>query len=564
MFASLFLLGPAVVLQTIISPLFVARALGELVTSGHAGLDNVFYAGASFASGILLWFFVDYFIGIRLHSRSLEDIYNDCFNQLMKQDYAFFADNFSGSLVTQANRFAKAYDLFHVTFFLDFWGQMCTVFAAIAITMYIYPVIGFSVGIVWLLSFIAITYLANKRMPIRRKAVGYESQQTGELADALTNAVTIDTFASKTHEIRRYSKINTKRKNAYADSWRVGVRNILYIAIFGVVLQIVVLAGGIRAVESGSISIAIFLLFQVYVIRIIDSLHKSSLSIRYFEGILGDAHEMSELFERQPAVQDPINPLVSKITHGYIQFQKINFKYEVGNTNSEALFKDFNFGVKPGERVGLVGPSGGGKTTITKLLLRYVDIQSGAILIDGQDIRSITRDDLHKAISYVPQEPLLFHRSLGENIAYGRPGASIAEIVSAGKRAHADEFISKLPDGYETLVGERGVKLSGGQRQRVAIARAMLKDSPILLLDEATSALDSESEKFIQDALWKLMKGRTVLVIAHRLSTVQKMDRIVVLDDGRIREQASHEALLKKDGLYAKLWSHQSGGFLNE
>lgn len=561
-FGGMFLLGPAVVLQNIVSPLFVAKALGQLITTGHAGLSNVLYAGLTFAGGALLWFTVDYFIGIRLHSRTMEDIYNDCFEQILKQDYAFFADNFSGSLVTQANRFAKAFDQFHVTWFLDFWGQICTVLTAIVITTYINTAIGLSVGVTWLLSFVVIAYLTNKRMPVRRKAVARESVQTGELADALTNAVTVDTFAAMPLEVKRYGKTNSGRKLAFVDSWRIGVRNNLYIALFGALLQVVLLISGIRAVEAGAITFATFLLFQVYIIRIIDSLHKSALSIRFFEGILGDAHEMTELFGRKSAVQDPDEPEVSRIDQGRVTFEGIRFNYELAET--AGLFDSFELDIQPGERVGLVGPSGGGKTTITKLLLRYMDIQAGAIKIDGQDIRSITRDDVHKAISYVPQEPLLFHRSLGENIGYGKPGASFSEIQTAAKRAHADEFISKLPNGYDTLVGERGVKLSGGQRQRVAIARAMLKNAPILLLDEATSALDSESEKLIQDALWKLMEGRTAVVIAHRLSTVQRMDKIVVLDHGKIVEQGSHQKLLKQKGLYAKLWSHQSGGFLDE
>jgi ATP-binding cassette subfamily B protein len=211
-----------------------------------------------------------------------------------------------------------------------------------------------------------------------------------------------------------------------------------------------------------------------------------------------------------------------------------------------------------------VGHSGSGKTTFTRLLLRFSDIDGGQILIDGQNIAHITQDDLHRHIAYVPQEPLLFHRSIAENIAYGKDEADEATIKKTAELAHAAEFIDNLPKGYETLVGERGVKLSGGQRQRVAIARAMIKDAPILVLDEATSALDSESEKLIQSALWKLMQGRTAIVIAHRLSTIQKMDRIVVLDNGKIVEQGSHQELLKKNGTYAALWAHQSGGFLED
>ena len=228
------------------------------------------------------------------------------------------------------------------------------------------------------------------------------------------------------------------------------------------------------------------------------------------------------------------------------------------------MFSDLSLSIKPGEKVGLVGHSGSGKTTFTRLLLRFSDIDGGAIKLDDQDIRAITQDDLHKKIAYVPQEPLMFHRSLADNIRYGNFSASQKEIERVAKLAHADDFIKDQPKGYETLVGERGVKLSGGQRQRIAIARAMLKDAPILVLDEATSALDSESEVLIQDALWKLMEGRTAIVIAHRLSTIQKMDRIVVMDNGSIVEEGTHKELIAKKGVYASLWDHQTGGFIEE
>jgi ATP-binding cassette subfamily B protein len=213
--------------------------------------------------------------------------------------------------------------------------------------------------------------------------------------------------------------------------------------------------------------------------------------------------------------------------------------------------------------VGLVGYSGSGKTTLTKLLLRFIDVTSGKIVINGVNIRDIRQSALRDVIAYVPQEPLLFHRSIGENISYGKPNASQKELLRAAKTANVDEFVKQLPSDYETLVGERGIRLSGGQRQRVAIARAVLKSSPILVLDEATSALDSESEKYIQTALWKLMEGRTALVIAHRLSTIRRMDRIVVMNKGQIVQEGTHKQLLKdKNGIYAKLWSHQSDGYI--
>src|SRR3989344_4515244 len=227
------------------------------------------------------------------------------------------------------------------------------------------------------------------------------------------------------------------------------------------------------------------------------------------------------------------------------------------------IFNKFNLDIKSGERVGIVGHSGAGKSTITSLILRFMDVSDGRIIIDGQDIRNVTQDDLRSVISYVPQESILFHRTIRENIAYGKQNSTEEKIISAARKAHASEFISQLSKGYDTFVGERGVKLSGGERQRIAIARAMLKNAPILVLDEATSSLDSVSESYIQDAFNELMKGKTTIVIAHRLSTIQKMDRIIVLDKGQIVEEGTHKELLEKNGMYANLWNHQTGGFLD-
>jgi ATP-binding cassette subfamily B protein len=277
---------------------------------------------------------------------------------------------------------------------------------------------------------------------------------------------------------------------------------------------------------------------------------------------MGDAQEAVATLNRKPSVQDLPEPETLRISDGAIEFADMHFSH--AESTGQVLFESFNLAISPGEKIGLVGRSGSGKTTLTKILLRFMDIDDGKILIDGQSISDISQDDLRSVLAYVPQEPLLFHRSVFENIAYGRPKATQAEVERVSKLAHAHEFIKDLSHGYETLVGERGVKLSGGQRQRIAIARAMLKDAPILVLDEATSALDSESEKFIQDALWKLMEGRTAIVIAHRLSTIQKMDRIVVLENGEIIEQGTHHELLANKATYSQLWAHQSGGFIEE
>jgi ATP-binding cassette subfamily B protein len=280
---------------------------------------------------------------------------------------------------------------------------------------------------------------------------------------------------------------------------------------------------------------------------------------RNLEGALTEAAQFTELLLDPPAVVDAAEAKPFAPSHYGIEMRKVCFRYE---PSQPLLFEEFSLEVPHGAKVGLVGFSGGGKTTITRLLLRFTDIESGGIFMGGQRIDEIPQAALRRAIAYVPQDPSMFHRSIADNIRIGRPDATDDEVRRAAKLAHAAEFIETLPLGYETLVGERGVKLSGGQRQRVAIARAIVKDAPVLILDEATSSLDSESEALIQDALWNLMATRTAIVIAHRLSTVKRMDQLVVLDHGRIVEKGSHGALLAQGGIYASLWAHQSGGFL--
>lgn len=564
LFAGALMMGPGFVLQNIISPLFVAKVLGQLAEHRPINPHYLWFAAASLIGGVAITHFGDRYCSMRLTNITIHNLFARCLRQILRQEYSFFADNFSGSLVTQAARFSKGYELFSNTIYLEMLGIWCGVLTAIGIMIAYNATLGIAVGLLWAMAIGVVIFLVTRRIPFRRRAARQESRQTGDLADIITNAITIKTFAREATEEQRYEIGNSELSRRLHRSWSMAINNTLILQMFCIVLYLVVFVGGVQAIQHGSLTLATFLLFQVYILRIIDSILKAASEMRMFEGVFGDAAEMTELLERTPIVLDPETPKSCQIKAGAIALEDIQFAYTERDGDSTVLLENFSLHIAPGEKVGLVGPSGGGKTTLTKLLLRFMDIQAGHITIDGQDIRHITQDDLHAAISYVPQEPLLFHRSIKENIAYGNPVASDAQIRQAAKRAHAHEFIEDLPQGYDTLVGERGVKLSGGQRQRIAIARAMLKRAPILVLDEATSALDSESEAYIQDSLWKLMEGKTTLVIAHRLSTIQRMDRIVVLNKGKVIEEGTHKSLLTAGGLYAKLWAHQSGGFIED
>lgn len=517
------------------------------------------FAGAWFI-GEVLWRFSFFFLA-RTEKYAMQHLYNRALKELKRKDIRFFHDNFAGSLTKKAIGYGRNFEGFMDTLTFNVAKFVLPLIFVSVVLWHFSPwlvaaLYGWSALVVAL-----VTPLALRRQKMVHEREAAANHMAGHLADVISNMDTVQAFAHEDKEQVRHVKNVRDYMQKAVRSWDYQTFRIDFtISPIYVIINASGLALAIALSDSATTIAAIFITFS-YFAFITEILWTFNRTYRNLEASITDAGQFTALLLEEPKIQDPAAPKPFKIEEAGVTFKNVHFAY---GSKSKKLFADLNLEIKPGEKIALAGHSGGGKTTITKLLLRFVDIDSGELLIDGQNITESRLKDVRDAIAYVPQEPTMFHRTIMENIRYGKPDASDTAVIEAAKKANAHEFISQLAEGYDTLVGERGIKLSGGQRQRVAIARAIIKDAPILVLDEATSALDSESEKLIQSALWELMKGRTAIVIAHRLSTIQKMDRIVVLDHGRIAEAGSHKELLDQGGIYAKLWAHQSGGFIEE
>lgn len=488
-----------------------------------------------------------------------KDISDDTFSRLQKHSYEFFANEFTGALVARVKRYVDAFETIHDQIVFTVWFHGLQLLIGVTVLMWFAPILG-GIFLVWLILYIGVTIIFTKKK-VKKDLLEAEanSKVTGILSDVITNILNVKMFASHKKEAAIFSDATElerdRRKNAlYFQNLQFSFQG-YFIGIF----EFVGMYAAVNLWMHDVISAGTIILMQIYIFKSFGAVWDIGRNFTRAMRAFAEAKEMVDIFEQPIAVKDPIKPEKCRIDKGHIQIENISFRY----SDSGQVFKNLSFTINPGERVGLVGPSGAGKTTITKLILRFADLLKGRILIDGQDISHITQDDLRRKISYVPQDPVIFHRTIKENIAYSSAErVSDKDIIAVAKSAHVHDFIKSLPKRYKTLVGERGVKLSGGERQRVAIARAMMKDAPILVLDEATSSLDSISERHIQDAFDNLMEGRTTLVIAHRLSTIQKMDRIIVFESGMIAEEGTHEDLLAKRGLYYNLWKQQSHGFV--
>ncbi|MEU6624170.1 ABC transporter ATP-binding protein [Streptomyces litmocidini] len=546
-----------------IAPLVVAKLVGHLADGGTGGLGPLLPYVLGFA-GVLLLGEALWRVGLhclnRVDARGIENLYVIGMDELFAKDAAFFHDNFAGSLTKRVLSFASRFEECVDTLTFSVMGSFVPlVFASVVLWQYD-PLL-----VVGLLLLIAVTGVGVVPLIRRRQALVARREQaiarvSGHVADSLTNMDTVRSFGAERREAAEHRSRVAESRKLTLRSWDYGNLRIdtlvapmsVLTNVLGLVLA-VALGGGDHGVE------AVIVAFTYYA-NATRIMFEFNQIYRRLESSMTEAAQFTELLLDEPTVLDPVTPEPLRPKDAEVRFEKVTFAH----AGAEPLFEGLDLDVPSGAKIGFVGRSGGGKTTLTRLLLRMTDIDGGRITIGGQDISRLRQTELRSMIAYVPQDPAMFHRTLRENIAFARPEATEAEIRRAAEAAHVTEFADALPEGFDTMVGERGVKLSGGQRQRVALARAILRDAPILLLDEATSALDSESEMLVQDALWRLMEGRTALVVAHRLSTVATMDRLVVLDRGRIVEQGTHQELLDAGGAYAKLWQHQSGGFIDD
>ena len=492
--------------------------------------------------------------------RVRSDLTQTALRDILAKDNAFFSSQKIGALIGKFIDFINAHEglqdlvvIRTLIFSLNMVVGITLIFMHSWVLGWI--VLGLIVGLL-----IGIRVSLRLRQPLRQARKDMVGTINGAIADTISNNLTVKTFAQETFELQQITRLTDIYQRLFQRDfrWTSSEASLRLLVMSSV--QIIAIAIIATMLTQGQIELGIAIFIIAYLQRIAAQLFTLGELVNGYDKLFLQAAPMTEILLTKPTIIDAPDASTLRVTKGDIELRRVSYAYS--DAPETDVITDLSLHIPAGQRVGVVGTSGAGKTTLTKLLLRFDDIRKGELLIDEQDIQHVTQASLRQALAYVPQEPLLFHRTLRENIAYSKPEATDTEVRQAAKAANALEFIERLPCGLDTVVGERGIKLSGGQRQRVAIARAILKNAPILILDEATSALDSESEKLIQASLEGLMKNRTSIVIAHRLSTIAKLDRIIVLEDGHIVEDGTHDALLQQHGIYAKLWNHQSGGFI--
>lgn len=525
------------VVQALEQPLmlFVLLSIGEVVFSRTAG-SLQFHIGPA----------------------QRQAVTRELFAYLQHHSHRFFTNNFAGALAHRVSETSVGVNQTVWMLLFDFWPVVIVLSVSVLLLAHAHAQLAWFVGL-WAVAFVLLSYwLAMRCQPHTLRAAAARSDTTGKIVDSLSNFMSARLFARLPFERRQLDDALANELVYVRQSVRYSDRVRWFNYVAAAVLKVGVLVYSVRLWGRGLIGVGDFVMAVSLSLLIINEAR--NLSRRFLElfEYIGNVANGVQTIVRDHELIDRPQAQAAQLERGMIEMREVCFSYATGRP----VFTNLSVTIPAGQRVGLVGLSGSGKSTFVSLLLRMYDVQSGRILIDGIDIADLTQDALHSQIGLIPQDPTLFHRSLIDNIRYGRLEASDAEVVDAARLAHAHDFIAMMSDGYASMVGERGVKLSGGQRQRIAIARVILKNAPVLILDEATSSLDSITERAIQETLDRVMQGKTVIVVAHRLSTIAHLDRILVFDDGCIVEDGSHAELLARHGAYWRLWSKQADGFL--
>lgn len=543
----------------VLTPLYSGRLVDSLSLGSNAwdAAIHALIALLSLGALALVSRQVTFYVLTDFTLKIMSDMAASAFRKLQRFSTDWHANAFAGSTVRKVTRGMWALDLLNDTLIIALLPSLLMLVGSVVLLAWFWPLMGLMVAVGSVL-YIACTIVISLGFvaPAATLANSWDTRMGGALADSMSCNAVVKAFGAEAREDERLAMVVNKWRSRTRRTWLIGTLNGFIqgsnlLVMRGVIIAFALYLWTKGQATAGDITFVLtaFFMLQGY-------LRDVGMHIRNLQRSVNDMEELVDIEAQSYGIADKPGAPAIRIGNGEITFDHITFHY---GRHEAALYRDFSVRIEAGERVGLVGHSGSGKTTFVKLIQRLYDVNGGAILIDGQNIADVAQASLRSQIAIVQQEPILFHRTLAENIAYARPGASQAEIEEAARLASAHDFISRLPKGYRTLVGERGVKLSGGERQRVAIARAFLADAPILILDEATSSLDSESEVLIQQAMERLMVGRTTLVIAHRLSTVRALDRLLVFDKGRIVEEGNHDALIRKsDGIYRRLFERQA------
>nr|CAA6829296.1 MAG: ATP-binding cassette, subfamily B, bacterial [uncultured Thiotrichaceae bacterium] len=525
-------------------------------------LQNLVYVGLAFLGIWLGWRLIEFSI-LSVEAGGMNTLDKRCFEVFLKQRYVFFENSFSGSLVKQANRFIKSFEAIFDWVFFELFYNLLSLSIAFAIFWSQQP--AFAVYfLLWTAVFITFSVsFSIWKLKFDEHLAEADSQLGGAYSDAISNIFIVKSFALENKEQHNLGEIADETYRRRRISWILMFISFAVQGLLTSAIELLLVYLMIQKWKQGNFEIGEFVLFQSVLLLLIRSLWNFGQNFKNLFSALADSKEMAEVFRQSELEEDEPGTKAHIITEGAVSFNQLHFDYGKSDEPEQALFDDFNLDIKAGEKIALVGASGSGKTSLTKLLFRFVEPQKGSISIDGVNLQDFTLHSLREQLTLIPQQPELFHRSIRDNITLGQ-AISDKLLRETAKKARALGFIESLPEHFDTVVGERGVKLSGGEKQRVAIARAFLDNAPIIVLDEATSALDSITEQEIQVAIFDLIEDKTAIVIAHRLATILHMDRIIVLDQGKIIEQGTHSELLEQQGRYHEMWQHQSGKFLGE